>query len=375
MTINTPETLAQTAADTASGSAAAVLPAVAPGALTLDAAAMSWLAAGRPFAEALIIEATSSAPVPIGGRMLIADEETFLGSVSGGCIEADVIAAAMDVLETGTPRIETFGISEDRAWRSGLPCGATIRVFIARPGASGLRAAAEAAERLRRDRRPCVVATDLTTAATTVFDDPKSAPEAVADALASGTSAIADCDGKATFLHVLKPPPRIVAIGATHIAQILETMVKAIGYDIIVIDPRSAFTSATRFTPETAITGWPDEKLTPFGDDPYTAIVTLTHIGHIDDEALKIALASSCRYIGALGSRRTHAARCERLRADGFSDADLARIHAPIGFDLGGRAPGEIATAILAEIVAAFNGKSDNANGQSLKNRGHEARR
>jgi xanthine dehydrogenase accessory factor len=134
-------------------------------------------------------------------------------------------------------------------------------------------------------------------------------------------------------------------------------MASAIGYDVVIIDPRSAFTSPTRFDPETAITGWPEAKLTAFADDPFTAIVTLTHVGHIDDDALKIALRSNCRYVGALGSRKTHAARVARLKSAGFTDAETARIHAPVGLALGGRAPGEIAVSILAEIVAAFNGK------------------
>lgn len=323
--------------------------------LTIEDAATSWREAGRPFAEAIIVHATSGAPVPVGGRMLIAGEEDFLGSVSGGCVEADVIALALDVIADGRPRTATFGIDEERAWRAGLPCGATIRVLVARPSADETRTMSDAMARLRRERSPFAVATNLETGERAIFDDITAAPEPIAAALKSGQSTIVTSEDGETFLHVLLPPPRIVAIGATHIAQLLEVMAKAAGYDIVVIDPRSAFTSTSRFTAETAITGWPEEKLKRFTDDAYTAIVTLTHVGHIDDEALKIALRSDCRYVGALGSRRTHAARTRRLQEAGLSEAEIARIHAPVGLDLGGRAPGEIATAILAEIVAAFN--------------------
>jgi xanthine dehydrogenase accessory factor len=330
-------------------------PTATPPRLTLESAIDRWLDEGRPFAEATIVATSGAAPVPVGGRLLIAADDDFLGSVSGGCVEADVIALALDVIADGKPRMAAFGIGEDRAWQSNLPCGATIRVFVTRPQPAEARANSAARTKLRKHRQPAVLATDLTTGARRIYDARDAIPAPIASAFASGRSTIAQLDGNETFLDVLTPPPRIVAIGATHVAQILEAMATAAGYEIVVIDPRAAFTSKARFTPEAAITGWPEDTLALLASDAYTAIVTLTHIGQIDDEALKIALRARCRYVGALGSRRTHASRVERLKKSGFSDAEVARIHAPVGLDLGGREPGEIAVAILAEIVAAFN--------------------
>lgn len=325
--------------------------------LTLNGALAEWLGAGRQVAEAIVIEATGAAPVPIGGRMIIAGEEDFQGSVSGGCVEADVIAAALDVMASGKPDTMTFGIGDEVAWRSGLPCGSTIRVYIRPLNDRNATLFTEASAAVSRDRQPRVIATSLIDGSSTAYTDGSGVPADVADVFKSGTSKLAVTGAGEIFLHALIPPPRIVVIGATHIAQVLQHMATAIGYDLVIIDPRSAFTSTTRFGAQTAITGWPEANLKAFADDAYTAIVTLTHVGHIDDDALKIALRANCRYIGALGSRRTHAARVGRLKAAGFTDAELARIHAPVGLDIGGRAPGEIAVSILGQIVAAFNSK------------------
>lgn len=325
--------------------------------LTLNAAMTQWLAAGRPVVEATVIETTGAAPVPVGGRMIIASEDDFQGSVSGGCVEADVIAAALDVIADDKPQSMMFGIADEVAWRSGLPCGCKIRVHVQRLNTTQAASVTDAFASLSRDRTPHVIATRLSDGSRRVYATPDGAPSDVADVFASGSSSLVQHADGETFLHLLTPPPRIAIVGATHVAQILQHMAKAIDYDVTIIDPRSAFTSATRFDPATAITGWPEATLTAFANDPFTAIVTLTHVGHIDDEALKIALRAPCRYVGALGSRRTHAARIARLKEAGFSDSEIARIRAPVGLDLGGRAPGEIAVSILAEIVAAFNGK------------------
>lgn len=325
--------------------------------LTLNDALRQWLGEGRAVAEAIVIEATGGAPVPVGGRMIIASEDDFQGSVSGGCVEADVIAAALDVLASGKPEILTFGIAEEVAWRSGLPCGSTIHVFVQPITAQSADIVAEAMAAVSRDRLPRVIATNMKHGARTVYAYGNDAPADIAEALHTGISKRATIGEQDVFLHALTPPPRIVAIGATHLAQILQHMATTIGYDVVVIDPRSAFTSATRFGPDTAITGWPEANLKAFADEAYTAIVTLTHVGHIDDDALQIALRANCRYIGALGSRRTHAQRVARLKEAGFTDEELARVHAPVGLDLGGRMPGEIAVSILGQIVAAFNGK------------------
>jgi xanthine dehydrogenase accessory factor len=325
--------------------------------LNINDAMTQWLAEGRPVAEAIVIETSGAAPVPVGGRMVIASDEDFLGSVSGGCVEADVVSVALDVMADGRPQSLTFGIGDELAWRSGLPCGSTVRVHVHTLNPESAEATTEAHAGVSRDRAARVIATRLSDGTKRIYLSSDPAPVAVADVFQKGASCVYADAGGETFLHALTPPPRIVVIGATHVAQILKQLATAIDYDVVIIDPRSAFTSSTRFDVDTAITGWPEAELAAFANDASTAIVALTHVGHIDDEALKIALRSPCRYVGALGSRKTHAARVARLKASGFLDAEIARIHAPVGLHLGGRAPGEIAVSILAQVVAAFNGR------------------
>jgi xanthine dehydrogenase accessory factor len=149
---------------------------------------------------------------------------------------------------------------------------------------------------------------------------------------------------------------RIVIVGATHIGQSLAALARQSGYDVVVADPRAAFASEERFGATELVTGWPEASLAAVGIDGRTAVVALTHASHIDDEALAAALRSPCLYIGALGSRRTHAKRLERLKATGFSEAEVARIHAPIGLAIGAKGPAEIAVSILAEIIKVARG-------------------
>jgi xanthine dehydrogenase accessory factor len=156
------------------------------------------------------------------------------------------------------------------------------------------------------------------------------------------------------FLTVHVPPPRLVAIGAVHISQALAPMARLLGYDVTIIDPRTAFATPERFPDVPLIAEWPDVALPPLDVDHYTAFVALTHDPKIDDPALLHAFARNCFYIGALGSKKTHGRRLERLKAQGVSDADLARIHAPIGLSIGAATPPEIAVAIMGEITATL---------------------
>ena len=153
------------------------------------------------------------------------------------------------------------------------------------------------------------------------------------------------------FLTVYVPAPQLVITGAVHISQALAPIGKLLGYDVTIVDPRTAFASPERFPDVKVIAEWPDTALPPLNVDRYTAFVALTHDPKIDDPALLHALARDCFYIGALGSRKTHARRLERLKAQGVSDADLARIHAPIGLDIGAVSPAEIAVAIIAQVT------------------------
>jgi xanthine dehydrogenase accessory factor len=170
----------------------------------------------------------------------------------------------------------------------------------------------------------------------------------------SGKSGTVEADGTQLFLNVQVPPLKALVVGAVHISQALAPMAKGLDFDVTIIDPRTAFATPERFPGVPVLAEWPDAALPRLGLDRYTALLALTHDPKIDDPALTAALTAECFYVGALGSKKTHARRVERLTEAGFADGDIARIHAPIGLDIGAVSPAEIAVAILAEMVAAL---------------------
>ncbi|MCC7281813.1 MAG: XdhC family protein [Acetobacteraceae bacterium] len=211
----------------------------------------------------------------------------------------------------------------------------------------------------RSSKRPFVLATRLSDGAQAlIFADHTDAAlhpallAAAQDALAADHSGTVEVEGERWFLHVQNPPLRLVVVGAVHVAQALVPLAADLGYSVRVIDPRGAFATAERFPNVSVSTGWPDEAMAEFAPDARSAVVTLTHDPKLDDPALDAALKSSAFYIGALGSRKTHAARLARLRELGHAEATLARIRGPIGLDIGAETAPEIALSILAEIVA-----------------------
>lgn len=318
--------------------------------------ARRWLDEHGRIAVATVIDTWGSSPVPVGGQMVVSPDERFAGSVSGGCVEAEVIVAAAEVIADGRPRSLAFGVANDTAWDVGLPCGGNIRVLIERLTAAHDAADLELIAAAARQRRPLVVATRLSDGGRRLISGPDDALPAAAQALRDGASRlVTDGDGE-TFLHARLPAPRIVIVGATHIAQALVGLARIAGYQTLVVDPRTAFAADDRFPGVSVITDWPEDALPSLGLDPATAVVVLAHIARIDDQGLMAALRSHVRYVGALGSKRNHAKRSERLLAAGLAAADIARIHAPVGLDIGARTPAEIAVAILAEIVQAFRG-------------------
>lgn len=215
-------------------------------------------------------------------------------------------------------------------------------------------------------RRPVAVATWLSSGAQKLIyaDDTGKQGDlkpALGDAFATGTSATVKVGGDDVFVHVHNPARRLCIVGAVHVAQMLVPMAALAGYAITVIDPRQAFATPERFPGLNLIAEWPDDALKSYALDRWTALVALSHDPKIDEPTLKIALQSDCFYIGALGSRKTHAKRCENLRGAGLSDAQIARIHGPIGLDIGSVGPAEIAISIVGEITACFRGKSGDA--------------
>jgi xanthine dehydrogenase accessory factor len=320
-------------------------------------AAREWLHRYGKVAIATVASTWGSAPVPVGGQLVVAPDESFEGSVSGGCIEGDVIVEAVDAMAGGRPRLIEFGVADETAWRAGLSCGGKIKVLI-----EPLARARDAGylDRIldaRRARRPLVVVTDTVTGSRALFEGGAEGGEEVKGALASGESRLIEKPSGATFVQALMPPVRLIIAGATNISQVLAGLAKQAGYDVVIADPRAAFLTPERFAGFKTIGAWPATSLTSVGLDSRTAVVALTHASHIDDEALAIALRSpSCLYIGALGSRATHAKRVERLREAGFSESDVDRIHAPIGLAIGAKGPAEIAVSILAEIIKVARG-------------------
>ena len=213
----------------------------------------------------------------------------------------------------------------------------------------------------RRDRRAAVLVTQIEGGAQRLveLDQVNADPlgEEIDAALRSGKSGMVEREGVSSFLTVQVPPVRLVVIGAVHISQALASMAKMVGFDMVIVDPRTAFATPERFPDVPVLAEWPEVALPPMKIDRYTAICCFTHDPKIDDPALEQALRAQCFYIGALGSRKTHGKRLERLTAKGFGAEDMARIRAPIGLDIGAVTPPEIATSVLGEIILALRKK------------------
>lgn len=320
-------------------------------------AARSWLDQDGRVAMATVVGTWGSAPVGVGGQMVIAEDGRFEGSVSGGCVEGEVIAEAEDILSGGSPKTLEFGVADETAWQVGLPCGGNIKVFIERLEKTGDLSLIERALDARTNRRGIVVRTRLSDGSHEVFgrEDART-DESIRERFDSGESELlASADGE-VFVHAMVPPARVLVIGATHIGQLLAQLITIAGYEVMVIDPRTAFAAASRFPGIRLDTQWPEDAIPKVGLDPYTAVVALAHVGHIDDQALKLAMRSDCFYVGALGSRRNHAKRTQRLQDAGFSADEIKRIHSPIGINIGAQSPQEIAISIMAELVLALRG-------------------
>ena len=326
---------------------------------------------GTPVGRAVVTSVWGSAPRPEGACMLATPDRRIAGSISGGCVEgvtAEEIAAA---IRQGVPKHLTFGVSDEMAWQVGLACGGTIKVFVEPSVPSQVLAAAEGTA-------GAVVATVIDGGPVgshlLVRDDGRSEGDlpdhlrppvltAAKAALESGTSRTIDfADPKgntvSVFLEVYPRRPTLVVFGGVHIAAELVRLAGLLGYRTVVADGREAFLTRERFpTADELVLGWPVEAFARIGLDRGTYVCILTHDPKFDDPALRIALRSEAAYVGALGSKKTQTARRERLRAEGLSDREIARLHGPIGLDLGGRQPAEIALAILAEMTAVRYGR------------------
>ena len=293
------------------------------------AAAQAW--AGAPMALATVVSTWGSAPRPRGSHMLVHADGRFEGSVSGGCVETDILATAGDVIAGAPAVVKSYGVADDAAWEVGLPCGGTIEVLVQPVSANGFPPALfESIAAARASGTPLDVGTDL----------------------ATGLSAI----GAGGFVNRYDPPRRLLIVGAVQIAQALAGLARELGILTIVIDPRGRFLTPERFPGVQLDDRWPDEAVTALKPDRATALVTLSHDPKIDDAALAAALAGPAGYVAALGSRKSHAARLERLAALGIDPQDLARIEGPAGLHIGAIGPAEIALSIAASMVRRLHG-------------------
>lgn len=301
--------------------------------------AQNWFEQGRKLALVTVLSIWGSAPRPAGSHMVCDELGNFAGSVSGGCIEADVIAESAEVLALGQPRDLSFGVSDESAWAAGLSCGGTLRLLIV-PYDDALHAEIKSINKARVARQPVISQTDLTTGQITIITAPEGAK-------VTGLN-------ESTFIQTYRPKPLILVTGAVHITQALAQMALIAGYDLTILDPRTGFATTERFPSIRLNTEWPEDFFKQHQPDRFTAIVALSHIPHLDDPALIAGLENDCFYVGALGSRKTHTKRLERLSAAGLPEETCAKIHAPIGLAIQAQEPAEIATAILAEIIQAY---------------------
>jgi xanthine dehydrogenase accessory factor len=332
-----------------------------------------WLAEGAPVALATVIETWGSAPRRVGAKMAVSADRRVAGSVSGGCVEGAVIEAAGEVLKWGRPRLLRFGVADETAWAVGLSCGGTIDVFV-EPVEPSFQARVQAQLDTERPAATVtVVAGEETLLGRKVLllgaeGDLVGELGRGLDALAvaAARSALAEGRGRRlplsgpesaeVFVDVLRPAPLLVIVGGVHIAIALVALARALGFRTIVVDPRLPFGRDDRFPgADRVVHDWPAEALGAIGLGPDSAVAVLTHDPKLDDPALIAALPSPAFYVGALGSKATQARRRQRLLEVGVTEEQLARLKAPIGLDLGGRSPEEIALAVLAEIIAVRN--------------------
>jgi xanthine dehydrogenase accessory factor len=347
--------------------------------------------------RAVVVRVFGSAPRPEGAVLLVADDGRIAGSVSGGCVEGAAAEEILAALKHGRERVIRYGISDEQAWDVGLACGGTIDVLVS----PGIPAAAELAAREtsvgRGDGR--VIVTPLPADAPPPAFGPDAPPpepafgphapgqgsvpatplvlhedgrldgtlgdaaqdtllvEAGREALAKGVSRTIVIGGRQLFLEVYGQRPRLVVVGAVEVARVLVRLAKELGYETVVIDGRAAFATRARFPDvDRLVVGWADEVAEEIGLGPADAVAVLTHDVKFDEPAIIAALSRGCRYVGAVGSRKTQGDRRARLLEAGVAPADLDRLRGPIGLDLGGRLPAEMALAVLAEVVAERRG-------------------
>jgi xanthine dehydrogenase accessory factor len=343
----------------------------------------AWQAEGAELGRAVVVRTFGSAPRPEGANLVVTADGRLAGSVSGGCVEGAAFEEIQRARADGVGRVIRYGISDEQAWDVGLACGGTIDVLVepflrpevvaAAAGRGGVAVVIPLpGDAPGPDPRPyargrgeapapsMLVADDGSLAGSTGSAEGDAAiVRAAGDLLGRGRSGTVEAAGRQYFIESHAVAPRLVIVGAVQVAMSLVRFANELGYTTIVVDGRAAFASRERFPGADALmVGWPDEVAEEIDLGPDDAVAILTHDVKFDEPAIVEALRRGCRYVGAVGSRKTQADRRVRLLAAGVGEADLARLRGPIGLDLGGRAPAETALAIMAEIVAERHGGS-----------------
>lgn len=335
-----------------------------------------WFEAGERFALATVTRTWSSSPRPIGASMAVSAAGEVVGSVSGGCVEGALYEACLEVLQSGTPQRVTYGVSDDDAFEVGLTCGGIIELFICAVDAQSFPQFTDVRAAITGDK-PIAVATMLTQGETLgrrlVFTPDENTGSLGDDAL--DASVLADArglleqgrtrtlmfgahgerrmDDVAIFVESYAPAPRMIVFGAIDFAAAVARIGKFLGYYVVVCDARGVFATKKRFPDaDEIVVSWPHKYLQSIEVNEHTALCVLTHDPKFDIPLLEIALRTNAGYIGAMGSRKTHNVRLEKLREIGMTDAEIGRLRSPIGLDLGARTPEETAVSIAAEIIA-----------------------
>lgn len=307
---------------------------------------------------ATVVATRKSAPRPVGSKLVVTADGRLEGSVSGGCVESDVFIAAQDVMETGKPRLLTYGITDEMAFGVGLPCGGEIDVFV-----EPLRERADESERAVLftiiDGDPLGAKLLVRADGSTAGEAPPELAALAIDALRRGRSHTIEQEGRTIFADVFGPPPRLFVYGAVDTAEALCRAAKLLGWSTVVADARSRFATAERIpSADELLVEWPAEALAEQPADTATAIFVLTHDDKFDLPMLEAAVKTDAFYIGALGSRRNQERRRELLRDAGLTDDELERISGPSGLDIGADTPAETALSMLAEALAVRAGRA-----------------
>jgi xanthine dehydrogenase accessory factor len=333
----------------------------------------TWFDEGKAVAQATVVEIYGSAPRGLGAKMAVNQDSLMTGSVSGGCVEGAVVAEALQVLKSGKPKLLHYGVTQDQAISVGLACGGTIEVWLE-------KLSKESFDQMQHDLQAEQMSAVVTVLSGALageriyvhpdgeifgqFSDAR-LNEAVKDELGDVFQR-QQCirkqlqvgnDQVELFFDVLAPSPKLVVVGAVHIAIPLVQFAKILGFHTTVIDPRKAFGNKERFPHvDHLVQEWPQEFLETYPWDMGTYLVVVSHDDKLDVPALALAVQNKARYIGALGSKKNFANHVRDLKAEGISDEQIARIHSPIGVDIGARGAEEIALAIITEMVAVKNG-------------------